>query len=74
MRTILAAMIIMAGAGLVGASKGAAAPASGAALDRAAGERSLLSQIHYFSWHGRACYHKCYREFVIGRRVCRTYC
>jgi hypothetical protein len=74
MRTILAAMLVVAGVTLLGASSGSAAPANGAALGNAASETSLLSQIRYFRWHGQLCYHKCFREFLVGPRVCRNYC
>jgi hypothetical protein len=73
MRTILAAMLVVAGVGVLG-SGGSAAPVSGAALDRAASPASLLTQIRYHRWNGRLCYRKCYREYLIGHRVCRTYC
>ncbi len=75
MRTILAAMIVAAGVGLLAASHGTAAPINGAALSPAAGASSLLREVdYYFRRHGRLCYRKCYREFFFGRRVCRTYC
>ena len=73
MRTILAAMLVVAGVGLFG-SGGSAAPVSGAALDRAASPAPLPSQIRYLRGHGRLCYRKCYRAYFIGHRVCRTYC
>lgn len=73
MRTIVAAVFIVAGA-IIGACGASAAPASGAPLDRAGSAASLFSEIRYYRSHGRLCYAKCYREFVIGRRVCRKFC
>jgi hypothetical protein len=74
MRAILAAMLIAAVTGWVGATGGSAAPINAATLDSAAGSLSPLSQAHYYRHHGRLCYAKCYREFIIGRRVCRRFC
>lgn len=73
MRTIVAAIMIAAGVA-IGACGASAAPASGATLERAGSAASLLSEIRYYRSHGRLCYTKCYREFVIGRRVCRKFC
>jgi hypothetical protein len=74
MRTILTAMLVAIGIGLLGASGGSAAPADGASLDRAVSAASLVSDIRYYRHYGRLCYSKCYREFVIGPRVCRRFC
>jgi hypothetical protein len=74
MRKILVAGIVAAALGLMGIANGSAAPASGGSLARAAEGGTLLSQIRYYRYHGRTCYTKCYRDFVIGPRVCRTYC
>lgn len=74
MRGIVATMLVMAGIGLLVTSSARAEPINGATIDRAATAASMLSQIRYYRWHGRVCYSKCYREFVIGRRVCRRFC
>jgi hypothetical protein len=74
MRRIVVAAVAVAGLGLMGIANGSAAPASGGSLARAANGGSLLSQIRYYRHHGHVCYTKCYRDFVIGPRVCRTYC
>jgi hypothetical protein len=71
MRKILAAMLIAAATGWIGAT---AAPINPAALDAAANAVSPLSQAWYYRHHGRVCYAKCYHEFIIGRRVCRRFC
>ncbi len=74
MRTILIAMLVAAGVGWLGTSTLSAAPASGAAIGEAAATLSLLSDTQYYRRRGRTCYVKCYREFVVGPRVCRRYC
>lgn len=78
MRKIVAAMLAVAGIGLIGMANGSAAPADGASLvrtqDRVKDGGALLQQIRYYHYRGHVCYTKCYRDFVIGPRVCRTYC
>jgi len=74
MRKIAVAMIVAAGLGVTGMATGSAAPANGTALAPARASGSLLQQIRYYRYRGHACYTKCYRDFVIGPRVCRTYC
>ncbi len=74
MRTIGAAILIAAAIGISGASSGSAASFDGATLDRAASATSLLAQIHYYRWHHRICYSKCYYDFLLGHRVCRHFC
>ncbi len=73
MRTI-AAVILIAGGMVIEASGGSAAPIDGATLDRAASAASLLTRVHYYRWHHRICYAKCYYDFIIGHRVCRRFC
>ncbi len=74
MRTSVAAIVIAAGCIAGGVAGAAATPVEGVALERAASADSLLTRISYYRWHGRLCYTKCYREFLIGRRVCRRFC
>jgi hypothetical protein len=79
MRTMLVTLSVAAGKallmGLLVVANGSAAPINGAALLPAAGATPLLGNAnYYFRRHGRVCYRKCYHEFIIGRRVCRTYC
>ena len=69
---VATAMLMGLCAGLAGLSGSAAAPLQGAAS--AAVNLSSVPEVRYVRRHGRSCYRKCYREFVIGRRVCRTYC
>ena len=72
MRTTMVAMLVAAGIGWAGTSSLPAAPAEGAAIGQ--GAASLLTPARYYRVHGRTCYTKCFRNFVIGRRVCRRYC
>jgi len=87
MRKIVVAMLAVAGIGMIGMANGSAAPAVGASPvraqdhvndrvkdDRVGDSGALLQQIRYYRYRGHACYTKCYRDFVIGPRVCRTYC
>ena len=74
MRTILIAMLVAAGLGWVGTSELSAAPANGLVIGEAANLVSSLSDARYYRARGRTCYVKCFREFVIGPRVCRRYC
>ncbi len=73
MRTMLIALLAASAFALTAASTGTAAPAGGAVIAETAD--AAVTPAHYVRRHGRTCYRKCYREFVVtGRRVCRTYC
>jgi hypothetical protein len=75
MRATLIAMLVVVSAGLVGTSASSAAPANGAAIREAASVGAIASDVRYRKRkYGRACYTKCYYEFIIGPRVCRTFC
>jgi hypothetical protein len=74
MRTILFALLIAIGLGLTGTSSPSAGPVNGVAIGEAASTAAVLSDVRYFRYRGRICYSKCYREFIFGRHVCRTYC
>ena len=74
MRTLLIAMLVTAGLGWSGTSGLSAAPAAGAVIDQTATSASPFTSARYVRYRGRACYTKCYREFVVGPRVCRRYC
>jgi hypothetical protein len=74
MRTIFAAALILLGLGLIGSPQIVAAPADGAAIAQLATGDTLLSEIRYVRRYGRSCYRKCYREYIFGPRVCRTFC
>jgi hypothetical protein len=72
MRTILIASVLALGFGLIATQASIAAPAGGV-LAQIAGE-SMVQQARYVRHHGRICYRKCYREFLVGPRVCRMFC
>jgi hypothetical protein len=74
MRTILKATFIAAVACWVGATTGSAAPINATTLENAASGLALTSHAYYHWRHGRLCYSKCYREFIVGPRVCRRFC
>jgi hypothetical protein len=69
---IMAIALLAAAAFVLSAPSGSAAPAGG--LVTMEEGSAAATPIRYVRRHGRSCYRKCYREFVIGRRVCRTYC
>lgn len=70
MRTMLAALSLAAGMGLMLCQSALAFPASGQAIQQSASTASPLEQVFYVrrTRHGLV---KCYREFVIGHYVCR---
>jgi hypothetical protein len=74
MRTVFLATLVAMGIGLIGTASSPAAPANGAGIGETANAASLLSDVRYVRRHRRLCYSKCYREFVFGPRVCRTFC
>lgn len=69
MRTIIAALGVAAGLGLMLCQSASALPASGKAIQQSASAASPLEHVFYVrrTRHGLV---KCYREFVIGRYVC----
>ena len=71
-RMIATAVLLALGLAFVTTSGSPAAPLYGTIAGAAS--VSTVSPARYFRRHGRLCYRKCYREFVIGRRVCRTFC
>lgn len=73
-RSVITAIFVAAGIGLVAASSGSASPVNGAVLERSATAAPLLSPARYYVRHGRLCYAKCYYDFFVGRRVCRRFC
>lgn len=72
MRTMAIVFLAASAFGLMAVPAGSAAPAGGAVIAEAASP--AVTPAHYVRRHGRVCYRKCYREFLIGRRVCRTFC
>ena len=85
MRSALATLTLAATISLVWSGNAAAIPAGGKAMQEAATAASAVQNIHYskrrhrhgilgyYERRGRYGITKCYREFVIGRYVCRTY-
>jgi hypothetical protein len=73
MRTKLAALSLAAAAGLICCGPAAAVPASAPAMKAAAAAASPLAQAQYYERHTRHGIVKCYRQFVVGRYVCRHY-
>jgi len=74
MRTIVAAILIATGIGIIAVPSGSAAPVNGAALDRDARAVAPISPVGYVLRHGHICYAKCYYDFFVGHRVCRRFC
>jgi hypothetical protein len=72
MRTVSTALIFTAALGLVAADNAAAFPISGAET-KAPPSASALVEAQYSVRRTRRGIRKCYREFVVGRYVCRTY-
>ena len=74
MRTMVAALSLAAGMGLIMGlmlcQSALALPASGGAIQQSASAASPLEHVFYArrTRHGLV---KCYHEFVIGRYVCR---
>jgi len=73
MRTKLAALTLAAAAGLICCGGAAAVPASAPAVKEAAAAASPLTPAQYYERHTRHGVVKCYRQFVVGRYVCRRY-
>jgi hypothetical protein len=73
MRTTLLALSFAAGIGFVCCQSAGAVPAGGAAIQAAATTGSTIEQVQYRQHRGRHGITKCYREFIFGRYVCRTY-
>jgi hypothetical protein len=51
----------------------AAVPADGAAMKRAAAAASTVQEAQFYARPTRHGVIKCYREFVVGRPVCRHF-
>ena len=73
MRTMLAGLGVAAVIGLLSCQGAAAFPAGAAALGASAGAAPTLQLAQYSERHTRHGVVKCYREFVVGRYVCRRY-
>jgi hypothetical protein len=72
MRTTLAPLGLAAGLGIVASQSAVALPIDAGAVQQAATAVTSLQQAQYAEHHRRATT-KCYREFVVGKYVCRAY-
>jgi hypothetical protein len=71
MRTTLAALSLAAVIGLTLGQNAAALPANPGAIEQSASAAAPLARVQFYERHTRHGLVKCYREFVIGRYVCR---
>jgi hypothetical protein len=71
MRTTLTVLSLAAAIGAVAGQSAAAFPIAGSAMQPAAA--SDVEHVQFAERHYRGRVTKCYREFVIGRYVCRSY-
>jgi hypothetical protein len=71
MRTILPALGLAAGIGLMFCQNASALPVNAGAIGEAASVASPIEHVHFYERHTRHGLVKCYREFVVGRYVCR---
>jgi hypothetical protein len=72
MRTTLAALGFAAGLGVVVCQSAVALPVDAGAIQQAAAA-TTVQQAQYAERRRRGTITKCYREFVVGNYVCRTY-
>jgi hypothetical protein len=73
MRTTLAALAFAAGLGVFACQSAAALPVAAGAIEQAAAAATTVQQAQYAERRGKGTITKCYREFVVGNYVCRTY-
>jgi hypothetical protein len=73
MRTMLAALSLAAGLGVIACQSALALPVDAGAVQQAAMAATSLQQAQYAERRRRGTITKCYREFVVGNYVCRTY-
>jgi hypothetical protein len=73
MRTVLAALIIATGSGLLFCQNAGAAPAAATAIKDTATAVSPLHQVQYREGYPRHRIVKCYRFLVFGRYRCHYY-
>jgi hypothetical protein len=71
MRTILPALSLAAGIGLMLCQSASAFPANAGAIGQSASAASPIEHVQFYERHTRHGLVKCYREFVVGRYVCR---
>jgi len=73
MRTMLAALGLAADLGVIACQSALALPVDAGAAQQAASAGTSLQQAQYAERRRRGTISKCYREFVVGNYVCRTY-
>jgi hypothetical protein len=73
MRTTLATLALASGIGLIACGSATALPISAAPIQQSAAATSDVTQAQYSERRTRHGIKKCYREFVVGNYVCRTY-
>jgi hypothetical protein len=73
MRTTLAVLALTSGIGLIACQSATAFPMSAAPIQQSATAASDVTQAQYSERRTRHGIRKCYREFVVGNYVCRTY-
>jgi hypothetical protein len=71
MRTILSAVSLAAGFGLMLCQSASALPVNAGAIGLSASGVSPVEHAQFYERHTRHGLVKCYRELVIGRYVCR---
>jgi len=73
MRTVLAALLIAAGAGFVCWQNAGASPVAATAIKATASAASPVQQAQYQEGYSRRGLVKCYRFLVIGEYRCHYY-
>jgi hypothetical protein len=73
MRAILTGLVFVGALNLVCYQSADAVPADAAAMNRAATTASTVQQAQFYARPTRHGVIKCYRQFVVGRPVCRHF-
>ncbi len=73
MKTTLAAFAFAVTLGVIACQSAQALPIDPGAIGQAATAASTVQQAQYAERRRRGTITKCYREFVVGNYVCRTY-
>jgi hypothetical protein len=73
MRAILTGLVFASALNLVCYQSADAVPADAAAMNRAATAASTVQQAQFYARRTRHGFIKCYRQFVVGRPVCRHF-
>jgi hypothetical protein len=71
MRAMVFALSLAAALGLMFYRSASALPANAGAIEQAASAASPVEHVQFYARRTRHGLVKCYREFVIGRYVCR---